>query len=114
MKYSSHLQHHKKMDNKAPAWLYFALHNYSAGMKTTNPVEIMINVLHALERHKEERAKHGLGIELKPNNYDAAGAYGKCPCPDCCKVSLDSTYQKTTGPVVTPTPPLVTLDKTVV
>jgi len=93
------------MDNKVPAWLYFALHDYSGKLKTNNPLEILANVLHKLKLHYEERKALGLGIVLESNNYDAHGTYGKCPCQDCCNVSRQelSEYENKTGSYVEPT-----------
>ncbi len=84
-----HGQHHKKMDSKIPAWLYFALHDMTGRPKTLNPIEIGLNVLKALTDHYEERKKLGQGIILKPNNYDSMGLYGKCLCDDCNFLWID-------------------------
>lgn len=83
-----HDTHHKKMDNQIPAWLYFALHDYSGKFKTNNPLEIGINVIRRLKNHYEERKQIGLGIELVPNNDDCAGIYSRCPCQECCNASM--------------------------
>lgn len=83
-----HNQHHKKQNNKIPAWLYFSLHNYKGEMKTLNPLEIGSNVLFGLKKHLEEQKALGLNIELEPNNYDSIGMYGKCPCTECCNAWL--------------------------
>lgn len=84
----THNQHHKKINNKIPAWLYFSLNDIQGKFKTNNPLEIAQNVLNSLVKHYEERKALGLSIQLEPNNYDNAGWYGKCPCVECCNVQI--------------------------
>lgn len=84
----THNTHHIKSGNIVPAWLYFAVYDFKGKPKTDDPGEITMNVLLALRNHAAARDALGLKIELVANQYDSAGAYGKCPCQDCCKVKM--------------------------
>lgn len=69
--------HHKKLDNKVPPWLWFALNDLKGKPKTLDIKEIETNVLFALKEHYAKRKELGQEIELEPNNYDCAGMYGQ-------------------------------------
>jgi len=78
MKRTPICNHHNKLNSTTPTWLYFALYDYQGKFKTDNPLEITANILKSLKRHREERKKLGLDIELVPNVYDAFQFCKKC------------------------------------
>ncbi len=85
-----HNTHHKKLNNKIPAWLSFALHDMKGEPKSLDMEVVGANVLHALKKHYEYRKSLGQEIELEPNNYDCVGQYSKCSCPDCFNLKLNN------------------------